>query len=258
MTQLIRNLVVALPLLVFGTLANAAVDYGYTYSPMFPSEVTMEGLPYAIPCAKAKNQYGAEFYRCTWKVLPRLIRAFDATQQQNVTYNNQLSGICRRGKCIVQGADGVFGLIDQDMSFTVSRHYYIYPSNDGLPIAYRMDGGPYQKGKDVSYAQARGLLSDFLLDHGQLESIVKDDLAAYTLDSGTKQSAATLKSKVDVKEAWCNPQMDDDCHINKKKVAMADLVQFLPSVKVDDVERSGGYCEYPICYDKEDKPIGIR
>ncbi|WJV27021.1 MULTISPECIES: hypothetical protein [Pseudomonas] len=258
MRQLIRHFITALPFLAFGTLANAAVDYGYTYSPMFPSEVTMEGLPYAIPCAKAKNQYGAEFYRCTWKVLPRLIKVYDAAQRQNITYNNQLSGLCRRGKCIVQGADGVFGLIDQDINFTASRHYYIYPSSDGFPIAYRMDGGPYQNGKPVSYAQARGLLSEFLLDHGQLESIVKDDLAAYTLDSDTKQSATAPKSKTSVSEAWCNPQMDDDCHINKNKVAKADLNQFLPTVKVDDVESAGGYCEYPICYDKNDKPIGIH
>ena len=258
MRQLIRHFITALPLLAFGTLANAAVDYSYTYSPMFPSEVTMEGLPYAIPCAKAKNQYGAEFYRCTWKILPRLIKVYDAAQQQNITYNNQLSGLCRRGKCIVQGADGVFGLIDQDMSFTVSRHYYIYPSSDGLPIAYRMDGGPYQKGKNVSYTQARELLSDFLLDHGQLDSIVKDDLAAYTLDSGTTQSAAVLKSNVNVKEAWCNPQQDDDCHVNKKKVAMADLGQYLPIVKADEVERDGGFCEYPICYNSNNKPVGIR
>jgi hypothetical protein len=216
MSKLIRNLVIALPLIAFGPLANAVVDYGYTYSPMFPSEVTMEGLPYAIPCAKAKNQYGAEFYRCTWKIPPRLIKTYDAVQQQNVTYNNQLSGLCRRGKCMVQGADGVFGLIEQDMSFTVSRHYYIYPSSDRLPIAYRMDGGPYQKGNAVSYTQARGLLSDFLLDHGQLESIVKDELAAYTLDSGATQSPAAPKSKVAVKEASCNPQMDDDCQINNR------------------------------------------
>lgn len=258
MRQLIRHFITALPLLAFGTLANAAVDYGYTYSPMFPSEVTMEGLPYAIPCAKAKNQYGAEFYRCTWKVLPRLIKVYDASQQQNITYNNQLSGLCREGKCIVRGADGVFGLIDQDISFTVSRHYYIYPSGDGFPIAYRMDSGPYQKGKEVSYAQARELLSNFLLDHGQLKSIVQDDLAAYTLDSGAKQSTAAPKSKVYVQEAWCNSQMDDDCHVNKKKVAMADLGQFFPTVKVDEVEGAGGYCEYPICYDNKDKPIGIR
>ncbi|MDI1334240.1 hypothetical protein [Pseudomonas sp.] len=258
MRQLIRHFITALPLLAFGTLANAAVDYGYTYSPMFPSEATMEGLPYAIPCAKAKNQYGAEFYRCTWKILPRLIKTYDAAQQQNVTYNNQLSGLCRRGKCMVQGADGVFGLIEQDMSFTVSRHYYIYPSSDGLPIAYRMDGGPYQKGNAVSYTQARGLLSDFLLDHGQLESIVKDELAAYTLDSGATQLPATPKSNVVVKEASCNPQMDDDCQINNKKVAKEDLGQYLPTVKVDDVENAGGYCEYPICYGSNDKPIGIR
>lgn len=258
MRQLISNFILALPLLAFGTLANAAVDYGYTYSPMFPSEVTMEGLPYAIPCAKAKNQYGAEFYRCTWKILPRLIKAYDAAQQQNVTYNNQLSGLCRRGKCIVQGADGVFGLIDLDMNFTVSRHYYIYPSSDGLPVAYRMDGGPYQKGNAITYAQARGLLSDFLLDHGQLESIVKDELSAYTLDSEAKQSVAASKSKVTVKEASCNPQMDDDCQINNKKVAKNNLGQYLPTVKVDEVESSGGYCEYPICYDGNDKPIGIR
>ena len=39
---------------------------------------------------------------------------------------------------------------------------------------------------------------------------------------------------------------------------MSDLSKYLPTVKADDVENAGGYCEYPICYDLNDKPIGIR
>ena len=63
---------------------------------------------------------------------------------------------------------------------------------------------------------------------------------------------------IDVKEAWCNPRADDECTINGKKVLKEELKQYLPAVYELEVLNAGGHCEYPICYDKNDKPIGIN
>ena len=251
--------------------AQAEVDYGYMYPPMVPNEQTLNDLPYAIPCAEAKNQYGAKFYRCTWFTLPRNITQWNAQQQRNVTFSNQLSGKCLRGTCRVSNGSGIYGMYDQDLSFSLSIYYYIYESEDGYPIAYRMDGGPNKKGKGVTYAQARTTLRDFLLDHGISQTNVKDTMAAYQLDANTSHgqpvdAAPQVQNKpmtkptkrIEIKEAWCNPQADDDCTINGKKVAKAALKQYLPAVYELEVLNAGGYCEYPICYDKNDKPVGIH
>ncbi len=61
-----------------------------------------------------------------------------------------------------------------------------------------------------------------------------------------------------VKEAHCEPQMDDACTVNDKKVPKAQLGKYLPKLDADSVEAAGGYCEYPVCYDVNDNPIGIR
>lgn len=251
--------------------AQAEVDYGHMYSPMLPNEQTMNDLPYAIPCAEAKNQYGAKFYRCTWFVLPRNITQWNAQQQRNVTFSNHISGKCVRGTCRASNGSGVYGMYGQDLSFSLSVYYYIYESEDGYPIAYRMDGGPNKNGKGVTYAQARSTLQEFLLDHGISDTNTKNAITAYNLDATAASSQSTDDAPqiennpltkptktIAVKEASCNPQMDDDCQINNKKVAKNNLGQYLPTVKVDEVESSGGYCEYPICYDDNDKPIGIR
>jgi hypothetical protein len=58
--------------------------------------------------------------------------------------------------------------------------------------------------------------------------------------------------------ASCAPQMDDDCTVNGKPVAMADLGKYLPKVDEADIKAAGGICEYPICYDSNEKPVGIR
>lgn len=59
-------------------------------------------------------------------------------------------------------------------------------------------------------------------------------------------------------EAHCEPQLDDACTINNSKVPKADLKKYLPVVDADAVSANGGYCEYPICYDLNDKPVGLR
>lgn len=240
------------------------------YPPMLPNEQTLNDLPYAIPCAEAKNQYGAKFYRCTWYILPRNITQWNAEQQRNVTISNHLSGRCVRGTCRASNGSGIYGMYDQDLSFSLSIYYYIYESEDGYPIAYRMDGGPNKKAKGLTYAQARTTLQDFLLDHGISNINVKDSIAAYSLDVNSKGAASvddkpqiekiimTKPTKnIEVKEAWCNPRADDECTINSNKIPKEDLKQYLPAVYELEVLNAGGYCEYPICYDKNDKPIGI-
>ncbi|MFL1553659.1 hypothetical protein ACI77I_32145, partial [Pseudomonas sp. D47] len=148
---------------------------------------------------------------------------------------------------------------------------YIYESEDGYPIAYRMDGGPNKKGKGLTYAQARTILQEFLLDHDISKENVKDSIAAYSLDANatsgssvddapqTENTPMTKPTKtIEVKEAWCNPRADDECTINGAKVPKAELKQYLPAIYELEVLNAGGYCEHPICYDENDKPVGIH
>ncbi|MEJ3576665.1 hypothetical protein WEU41_20735 [Pseudomonas fragi] len=126
------------------------------------------------------------------------------------------------------------------------------------------------KGKEVTYSQARATLEDFLLDHGVSNASVKDSVAAYSLDanetSGSVDSEPQVEKPpmtkptktIEVKAAWCNPRADDDCTINGKKVPKAELKQYLPTVYELEVLNAGGHCEYPICYDENDKPVGIN
>jgi hypothetical protein len=251
--------------------AQAEVDYGHMYPPMLPNEQTITNLPYAIPCAEAVNQYGVKFYRCTWFVLPRNITQWNAQQQRNVTFSNHISGRCVRGTCRATNGSGVYGMYGQDFSFSLSIYYYIYESEDGYPIAYRMDGGPNKKGKGVTYAQARKKLQDFLLEHGISDADVKDAVAAYNLDAIAASSQSTDDAlqvennpltrptkTITIKEAWCNPRADDECTINGNKVPKTELKQYLPEIYELEVLNAGGYCEHPICYDKNDKPVGIH
>lgn len=157
---------------------------------MLPNEQTMKDLPYAIPCAEAKNPYGAKFYRCTWYTLPRNITQWNAQQQRNVTLSNHISGKCVRGTCRTSNGSGIYGMYGQDLSFSLSIYYYIYESEDGYPIAYRMDSGPNKKGKEVKYAQARTTLQEFLLDHGISKENVEDFIAAYSLDENAKYGSS--------------------------------------------------------------------
>ncbi|MBV7515956.1 hypothetical protein KW848_31470, partial [Pseudomonas sp. PDM25] len=95
---------------------------------------------------------------------------------------------------------------------------------------------------------------DFLLDHGISQINVKDTMAAYQLDANASRgqpvdtapqvenNPMTKPTKnIEVKEAWCNPQADDDCTINGKKVAKAALQQYLPAVYELEVLNAGGY-----------------
>ncbi|MEE3507594.1 hypothetical protein QN399_15205 [Pseudomonas sp. 10C3] len=248
------------------TRSAFAVDNYNNNGAIFPDEQSANGLPYAIPCTN--NDHGnSNFIVCTWLEWPRDIIAYDPTQSRNIIYSNHLKGRCIKGRCLLNDGSAKLGNWDRDTAFTVSLWYYIGESSDGKPVAYRNDGGPYvNKGKAVSYVEAGQLLWQFYQGAGVSEKLFNNTFEQ-RYDGGVKrfqQDQAKISEKtsetnpVKVTEASCNPQMDDDCHVNGKKVPKVALGQYLPTVKVDDVESAGGYCEYPVCYDSSDKPIGIR
>ncbi|MGC3519941.1 hypothetical protein ACPTJI_34870, partial [Pseudomonas aeruginosa] len=98
----------------------------------------------------------------------------------------------------------------QDLSFTLSIYYYIYESEDGYPIAYRMDGGPHKKGKEVTYSQARTILQEFLLDHGISPATVADAIAAYRLDANTKLTSSVEASPLLDEKPMSKPPEHDE------------------------------------------------
>lgn len=115
------------------------------------------------------------------------------------------------------------------------------------------------------------MLKDFLLDHGISKTSAKEAIAAYSLDAlatndssvddepHTENTPMTKPTKtVEVKQAWCNPRVDDECTINGKKVPKAELKQYMPAVYELEAHNTGGHCEHPFCYDKNDKPVGIH
>lgn len=51
--------------------------------------------------------------------------------------------------------------------------------------------------------------------------------------------------------------MDDECYINNNRVPVAELGKWLPAYSQSNIDQLGGYCETQICYDQEDKPLGI-
>lgn len=238
------------------SLATYGADLGHLYPPYSPTETSLEDLPYAIPCAKAKTYSGYEFLRCTWFSVPRNIVSYDENSQQNISYSNHLRGACVNGKCRVRGGNGIYGFLDNVPDFSLSVNYYLHLSDDGLPIAYRMDVGPQHDEKEVSYEEARSMLNEALLEYGIGQESIKDYMSVYNFDAPAPAPAPTITT--DVKEAWCNPRADDECTVNGKKVPKASLKQYLPEVYELEVLNAGGYCEYPICYDKNDKPVGIR
>lgn len=87
--------------------------------------------------------------------------------------------------------------------------------------------------------------------------------AAWQAQKGGLQAAAPQSSATsaqsewpDVKSAWCNPRMDDDCYINNKKVPVAELGKWLPTISESNVDQLGGYCETILCFDSNDQPLG--
>ena len=241
-----------------------AVDNYNNNGAIFPDEKSANGLPYAIPCTN--NDYGdINSIVCTWLEWPRDIVAYDQNQGRNIIYSNHLHGRCISGRCLLSDGSVQLGNWDRDTAFTISLWYYIGESSDGKPVAYRNDGGPYVNGgRSVSYVEAGQLLWQFYKDAGINQKLFINTfkmrydggIEKFKLDQTKVPGTISSTNPVKVTEAWCNPQLDD-CHINKKKVPKDDLGKYLPTVKADDIENAGGYCEHPICYNNNDKPVGI-
>lgn len=227
---------------------------------LFPDEMSKEGLPYAIPCVVKKGYADSKGLMCVWFTRARNLTEWDPKTQREVTYLNRARGKCMRGKCNTDTYHA--GFYPEDVSFVVSIWYYIYTNEEGQAIAYLMGEGPGFKGEAVSYREAGNLLHQFYLD-----SNLSDEDIVFEMDNNyaggyatwkAGDVAVTPKASGGVESAYCAPQLDDSCYVNDVKVPKADLNQFLPVVQETTVQAAGGYCDYPICYDKADRPVGIR
>ncbi|MNY25872.1 hypothetical protein D3C86_1596800 [compost metagenome] len=133
-------------------------------------------------------------------------------------------------------------------------------------MAYRVDTS-----HQVSYAKAGSILYQFYLDIGvpdnqlipTFDGRYEGGYAAWQAQIGGTQAAAvqspatsTQSKWPDVKSAWCNPRMDDDCYINEKRVPIAELGKWLPDISESNADQLGGHCETILCFDKDDQPMG--
>ncbi|HBN8419893.1 TPA: hypothetical protein VDT10_002351 [Pseudomonas aeruginosa] len=242
----------------------------------FPNEETMEGLPAAIPCGIQEFTNGmakSHSLQCAWYYEPRNVKIWDEKRQQDVVYSNQFSGRCIKGNCR-DGGGNIVGHWAANIPYRLSIWYYIDQSSDGKPVAYRLDSGP-AKGQDrLSYAQAGKLLQDFYEAAGVPENTLKDLFRVFYIGGFEQYSAdlngshnqvakdnatgapSTQSEWPEIKSAWCNPRMDDECYINEKKVPVAELGKWLPAVSQSNIDQIGGYCETILCFDKDDQPAG--
>ncbi|HBP1225532.1 hypothetical protein EGJ65_00825 [Pseudomonas aeruginosa] len=255
--------ILSILLLAFCAHANAVIDHYAWNNIAFPDETSTNGLPEAIPCIKKKAFDGQPLIKCTWLETSREVLIWDTQRQQDLRYVNQVSGTCLRGRCRTNTT--IVGEWKQDVFFSLSIWYRIGVSTDGKPVAYRVDTS-----RQVSYAEAGSLLYQFYLDIGvpdnqlvpTFDGRYEGGYAAWQAQKGSAP-ASTLQSPTsaqsewpDVKSAWCNPRMDDDCYINNQKVPVAELGKWLPSVSESNVDQLGGYCETILCFDSKDQPLG--
>jgi hypothetical protein len=234
----------------------------------FPDELSMEGLPEAIPCKMNKVAVtggpDVDVLLCTWMAMPRQITEWIPDEGRHVTYFNRRQAVCRKGVCRVKGKE--VGTHPEDVTLLLSLWYYIGQSTDGKPVAYRFGAGPNAGMNAVSYVQAGQMLVEFYensgIDHelaimNELELHYIGGSKQFQADLAGGQPAAQVASFGEIKEAWCNPRLDDSCSINGNPVPKADLPKYLPLLDPSVVESNGGSCEYPICYDSNYKPIGV-
>ncbi|MNP89204.1 hypothetical protein D3C85_16080 [compost metagenome] len=261
-----KNVIMVLLLSMCALVAHATqLDYTIHYRTAgvsFPDEMSPRGLPAAIPCSISKD-FTVTTVTCTWVKMMRNLNWVDQQTGQKMFSANRSVGICRRGTCQSNGE--YQGNISFDTNFIVSIWYYIGESTDGKIVAYLKDHGPLFNQPAISYVEAGRILEEFYAISGASDEVIKTTMD-WRYEGGWEQfqadlgngSAQPAVSTSGIKEAWCNPRMDDDCSIDGKSVLMADLGKYLPVVNAAEVETAGGTCEYPICYDKGYKPIGIR
>lgn len=247
----------AILLSLYGGLTHAGV--------IFPDETSTRGLPYAIPCTeRVAPNTKIKYLACDWYGFPRKVNIWDKNQNSYVTYNNLVSGECINGTCKTE--HGTFGHWGRDTRFMLSIWYYIAESTDGAPIAYLTGNGPEFGGKSVSYLEAAKLLDLVYKDSG----VTPDDRkkliepryfggwAKFAKDAKVDEGKANVVIDTSkITQAFCSQDLDDSCTVNDAPVRKADLGKYFPVVDMVEVQADGGYCEYPICYDADDKPIGI-
>lgn len=226
----------------------------------FPAETSVQGLPEAIPCVYRTAYDRSQSIKCTWLENARNITVWDAQRQQDMQYPNQVVGRCMRGVCRIPEA--VVGNWSGENLFTLSIWYRIGTSTDGKPVAYRVDTD-----RQVSYAEAGAMLYQFYLDigvpddrlEGTMDRRYEGGYSAFVNDQGNGQQKASHTLDIgEIKEAWCNPQADDECYLNDTQVPKADLGKYLPSISDSQAAEQGGWCEYPLCYNGDNKVIGVR
>lgn len=228
-----------------------------------PNESSPQNVPDTVPCMMQQHVTAGNVLYCGWMVQPRQIELWDAQRSMTVTYKNQLSGYCRRGNCHSNGE--LYGHYEQDVPFIVQIWYYIGLSTEGKPVGYKQGTGPAYGKPAVSYVDAGKSLMALYERTGMNDENIRGEfkfhyeggMDQFLADSAGKSNRAPAQ-KVVVTEAWCNPRMDDECYINNKKVSVDDLSKYLPVVNEEEISSAGGYCEYPICYDRSDRPVGVR
>lgn len=232
----------------------------------FPDELSPQGLPEAIPCSFLRNHLHTTEGKlnCVWLMSARNINEWNAQEGRNIIYPNRYEAVCRKGTCRVQGT--IVGNHPKDENVVLSIWYYMGQSSDGKPVAYLKGFGPAFDGRMVSYAEAGQMLVEFYENSGiddqkaiqvELSRHYDGGWEQFQADIGGGQSNAQSAIFGEIKEAWCNPRMDDECFINNNRVPKAELPKYLPLLDPDAVEAEGGSCEYPICYNSNYKPIGL-
>lgn len=257
------KIVIAIFAILMSFIAHAGAP-GYNWNGNhFPDELSTDGLPEVFPCKTLMNGVYKVGYGCVWLTIPRELTFWDDRRKQEVTTRNQSGGECKRGTCTAFMNGGVpVGNIPEDVDrLVISIWYYVWTSTDGQVVAYLKGHGPKYNGTEYSHAEASAILKDFYIrsnmapdeieyefkDRGSSIPVVSKDSVAAVPAPGTK-----------VTEAWCNSMADDDCTINGVSVPMATLPDYLPVVDPDLVSAASGYCEPVICFDKNDKPVGLN
>lgn len=244
----------------------SAMAIGYQHG-SFPDELSPQGLPEAIPCSFQRKSHltNEGTLNCVWLMSSRNITEWSAQQGRNLNYPNKYEAVCRKGTCRAQGT--VVGNHPKDENVRLSIWYYMGQSSDGKPVAYLKGFGPAFDGEAVSYAEAGQMLVEFYENSGidnhkaiqfELSQHYDGGWEQFQADIGGGQSNAQSANFGEIKEAWCNPRMDDECSINGNRVPKAELPKYLPLLDPDVVSAQGGLCELPFCYDSNYKPIGLN
>lgn len=252
--------------LALGLLATAFASWAQAFNP--PSQSTMNNLPLYYPCSihmAPMDAQGEGYIACAW-LGEMQVEVFNSdTGKYFTTYNQVLFNCSKRGFCVGNGVNqgyevGIYPVGDRGI---INIWYYLDQSVEGHPMAYRFDQGPNANQPRTEYLAAANHIYEYYLDYGASEAFVErrmnflytGGLQAYLKDI---QGGITPQEIGEVKSAWCNPRADDDCYINDTPVPIDHLKKYLKVIDEAAVEAAGGHCEYPVCYDANEKPIGVR